>query len=479
MAGDYDLVVIGGGEAGVAAATKAARLQARVALVEQGRSIDPGYVTRRVLLEASRSRYSDPFSLNSSSAAEIDRAALVVQLQQWADATVSRLADLHAPAVLASLGVEVIVGSGAFYRKPTLGFEVNGRSLRSRHYFLAADSCLVPSSPVSPSPVSLDPVSPHIDGLQTVGFLDVSAIEPAHLRQLDSLVVLGKGPASVELSQALARLGWRVTLATSDDRLLPQVDPEAAQLIQAHLEAEGVRVLSYAPVTQVRSIDRKKWVQVGKQAIEADEILIETSRPPDLATLNLEAAQVRWSPAEGLALNAKLQTTNPHIYACTSHSHFSPQAAKQEAHRAIENALFPRRSALPLSSVCAVYTQPELAYIGLTEVQAQQSGLDTQILRQYFKSLAQAQLQSDTTGFCKLILRRNGTILGAHIVGSHASELISPIALAMQQGLKVQSLADLVAPSLGEIVSQTAMEWEYERSRQSLWQRISRIWRLD
>ncbi|HEY9906874.1 MAG TPA: FAD-dependent oxidoreductase, partial [Thermosynechococcaceae cyanobacterium] len=264
MAGDYDLVVIGGGEAGVAAATKAARLQARVALVEQGRSIDPGYVTRRVLLEASRSRYSDPFSLNSSSAAEIDRAALVVQLQQWADATVSRLADLHAPAVLASLGVEVIVGSGAFYRKPTLGFEVNGRSLRSRHYFLAAGSCLVPSSPVS-----LDPVSPHIDGLQTVGFLDVSAIEPAHLRQLDSLVVLGKGPASVELSQALARLGWRVTLATSDDRLLPQSDPEAAQLIQAHLEAEGVRVLSHAPVTQVRSIDRKKWVQVGKQAIEA------------------------------------------------------------------------------------------------------------------------------------------------------------------------------------------------------------------
>ena len=465
MSSDYDLVVIGGSAAGVAAATKAARLQARVVLVDQGIAATHTLsLNRRVLLEASRSlpHLHRPFPLGSGTPIEIDRATLETQIQDWTTGVSTNFETLNSSAVLAALGVEVISGQGGFYRQPSLGFEVKGRSLRSRAYFLATD---------------FRPVLPAIDGLEATGFLDVDRFKLSDLWQATSVVILGDGATSVELAQALVRLGLTVTLV-SRDRLLPWEDPEAAQLIQAHLEAEGVKILTHADVTQVRQIQDRKWVQVGNQAIEADEILLEAELQPNLDQLNLEAARVRWNRL-GIALNDKLQTTNSCIYACTPQSFRTPQIAIYEANRAIENALGSAQSRLDFQTIPRViYGDPELARIGLTEPQAvQQFGKDVWILRQSFKTLTQAQIRDETSGFCKLIVRRNGVILGAHLVGKNASELISPIALSMQQNLKITAIADLVlpTPTLGEVIQKTAAEWHYLRSQQNFWQRLARI----
>lgn len=468
MSGDYDLVVIGGSAAGVAAATKAVRLQARVVLVDQGISaVQTLGIDRRVLREACRSLHplQRSFACGSRTVTPIDRATLESQLQDWTAGAIANLEALN-PAALAALGVEVIAGEGGFYRQPKLGFEVKGRSLRSRAYFLATD---------------FRPRLPAIDGLQTTGFLEVDRFKLSDLHRakgwVNSVVILGDGATSVELAQALVRLGLTVTLAACD-RLLPQDDPEAAQSMQAHLEAEGVKILTHTRVTQVRQIQDRKWVQVGNQAIETDEILLEAELQPNLERLNLAAAGVRWNPA-GIAVNDRLQTTNPRIYANTPQSYRAPQIGIYEANQAIDNLLGWARSRLDCHTLpSVVYGDPELASIGLTEPQAvQQYGKAVWILRQSFQTLAQTQIQGETSGVCKLIVRRNGEILGAHLVGKNASEWIAPIALAMQQNLKITAIADLVLPASagGEVVQQAAAEWQYLRSQQNFWQRLLRI----
>ncbi len=468
MSGEYDLVVVGGSAAGVAAATKAAQLNARVALVDQGVStVQTLGVNQRVLLQAGRSRHDldRPWSLRLSSSrpTDLDRADLATQIDRWTQAATAQLESLNSSAILATLGIEVIAGQGAFHRRPRLGFEVQGRSLRSRAYFLSPD---------------LRPGIPAIDGLQSTQFLDVNSFNFADLGLAHQVVILGGGAASVELAQALTRLGLTVTLATSG-HLLPQEDPEAAQLIQAHLEAEGVRVLSHAEVTQVRQIQDQKWVQVGDQAIATDEILLETTLHPEWEPLNLAAAAVRWN-AEGIVLNDQLQTTNPRIYAGSPQGYSAPQIAIAEAHRAIDHACGYPRSRLSLHSLPqVVYTDPELVRLGLTEPQAlQQHGKAVQILRQSCQTLTQAQIQDATSGFCKLIVGHKGVILGAHWVGKHASEGIGPIALAMQQNLKIEAIANLVlpGPSFGELAQHTAADWQQGRS-QNFWQQWVRALR--
>jgi pyruvate/2-oxoglutarate dehydrogenase complex dihydrolipoamide dehydrogenase (E3) component len=473
MSGEYDLVVVGRSAAGVAAATKAAQLNARVALVDQGIStVQTLGVTQQVLLQVGRSRHTldRPWPLDSSYSrpADLDRATLAAQIDRWTQAATAQIESLNASAILATLGIEVIAGQGAFHRRPRLGFEVQGRSLRSRAYFLAPNFC-----PGKPTITGLT-----IAGLQSTQFLDIHSFRFADLGLAHQVVILGGGAASVELAQALTRLGLTVTL-TTPGRLLPQEDPEAAHLIQAHLEAEGVKVLSHTEVTQVRQIQDQKWVQVGDQAIATDQILLETTLYPQWEPLNLAAAAVGWSP-EGIVLNDQLQTTNPRIYAGSPQGYSAPQIAISEAHRAIDYALNGTRSRLSLHSLPqVVYTDPELVRVGLTEPQAlQQHGKAVQILRQSCQTLTQAQIQDAASGFCKLIVDRKGVILGAHWVGKHASESIGPIALAMQQNLKIGAIADLVLPepSFAALALPTAAGW-YQGRSQNFWQQWVRAWR--
>jgi pyruvate/2-oxoglutarate dehydrogenase complex dihydrolipoamide dehydrogenase (E3) component len=253
-------------------------------------------------------------------------------------------------------------------------------------------------------------------------------------------------------------------MVTTHSQILPGADSEIAGLIQAHLEAIGIHVLTRTSISQIRPIQDKKWVQAGNRAIEADEILLATSQQPNLAGLNLEAAGLFWQ--KGFAVNAKLQTHNPRIYACLGQidGDYAPHVAVYEAEIAVKNALFfPWFTASQQFLPRLVSTAPELAWIGLTEAQAvKRYGREAMVLRQRFETNQKAQVQGQTGGLCKLIVRRNGTILGAHLVGGEAGEWIGAIVLAMQQNLPIRTLANLSlpAPSFGEILRNTALEWE-------------------
>ncbi|MBE9126170.1 MULTISPECIES: dihydrolipoyl dehydrogenase family protein [unclassified Coleofasciculus] len=476
MTVEYDLIVIGGNPVGIHAAIAATQLNARVALVNpqsiQTNGFGHGAIYHQTLTQVGRIvqqvRDAPQFGIYSSIADSTQQAAVpsvqLTQAMQWASAVVSTCSELTAAPVLASLGIDVIAGDGEFCRLPHLGFVVNNRRLRGRAYLIATGS---------------RPEIPDIEGLSSISYLTPATFwhqETVEAREKESgktqhlqgsWVVMGGNSLGIELAQTLTRLNCQVTLVISESNILPEEDSEASRLIQAQLEAEGIRVLTQSPVTQVRQIENKKWVQAGNRALEADEILVATGQQPNIEALNLEGVGVKFSQ-DGVELNEKLQTTNPRIYACGIHGGgYHPHIAEYEASIALKNALF-----YPLFKVNyrgiprTVFTEPQLARVGLTEAQArEQYGKDVWVVRQYFKTLEKAQLLGETTGFCKFVVRRSGEILGASIVGAQASELIGAIALAMQQNIKMGAIANLphVSPTFSEILQKTAQEWRQQR----------------
>ncbi|MBG1244121.1 dihydrolipoyl dehydrogenase family protein [Nostoc sp. NZL] len=461
MTVDYDVVIIGGSLAGYYAALAATQLRATVALVEP--KVDYGFTHHHALTEigklAQKLNDAASFGIHATHTGTSEECHISMAWQEamlYSQCVASNLKEQHSPTILAALGVDIIVGSGQFQSSSQLTFAVNNRLLRARTYLLASGSC---------------PEIPEIEGLQSTGYLTLSNIWQSLQRGTlaKNWVIIGGIPQSIEIAQTLARFGCSVTLVVKHPYLLPNIDPEIAIFLQAQLEVEGVRVLTERPVTQVRLIEDKKWVQAGDKAIETDEILVVTGQQPNIESLNLATVGVKWH-RRSLVVNDKLQTTNQRIYACGDviGGYDFANIANYEAKIALNNALFFPRLRVDYRSIpWAMFSVPMLAQVGLTEVQAKRlfSRDEVLVFRQYFKTVAAAQIRDETTGMCKLIVLRNGEILGASILGAEAGELINLIALAMSQKIKVKDLANLspVYPSFSEILEQTAREWSKQK----------------
>ncbi|WGV23553.1 dihydrolipoyl dehydrogenase family protein [Halotia branconii] len=446
---DYDVVIIGGSLAGRYAALVATQLHATVALVEP--PINSRFLHHHAMSEigklAQSLNHATDFGIHATQTSIAWQEAML-----YTRSVVSNIQQQSSPATLAALGVDVIFGSGQFQSSPHLAFTVNDRLLKARTYLLASGS---------------RSAIPDIAGLSTTGYLTLSNIwqslkEPTLPK---NWVIIGGVPQSIEIAQILARLDCKVTLVVESLHILPYADPEIALLLQAQLEVDGVRLLTQTVVTQVMRIEHKKWIQAGDKAIEADEILVATGQQPNVEFLNLAAVGVKWR-RHRLVVNNKLQTTNRRIYACGDviGGYDFVNVANYEARIALKNALFfPRFQVNYRCIPWAIFPHPMLAEVGLTEAQAKRQFKRDQvlILRQYYKSVAAAQLRDETTGICKLIVLKNGEILGASILGAEAGELINLIAFAMSQKISVKHLANLasVYPSFSEILEQAAREW--------------------
>lgn len=471
---DYDLVVIGSNREAIYAALNAVYLNARVALVEQHTSHsyreDIEQISTRLFTQMSYLFQENSNTLLVSESEAISTSLNRVEdVKAWVEEVIATTREENSPAILASLGVDVINGGGSFCQQPEQFFLVNKRKLRSRSYLIATGSHLV---------------VPDIQGLKATGYLSIGDLWYKNTLELlpYNLTILGNSLLAIELAQCLVRLNKKVTLVIEDSRILPKEDREASILIQAQLEAEGIRLITQSPVKQVRLIEGKKWVQAGNKGIETDEIIVVGSATPSIEDLNLAGVGVELE-GNRIRVNDKLQTTNPRIYACGdviggySFSHI----AQYEARIAIKNALF-----VPVFKVdyrCIPwmsFTEPSLARVGMTEAQARRRyEKDIYVVKQYFKHLFRAQMLDRTTGFCQLIVRGNGEILGAQIVGAGAGELISSIAQLMNNNIKLDRIIDLFFPSLtfSEIIHQTAFEWHKQKlKRNNIWQIWRKIW---
>ncbi len=446
MAVDYDIVIIGGGSGGLVVASAAAQLKAKVALVEKDRlggdCLWYGCVPSKSLIHAARVAYE----VKNSQRFGVHTEPPTINFSQAMGHVKNVIAAIEphdSPQRFEGLGVEVIFGSGQFINGNI--FEVNGRKLKARTFVIATGS---------------RPAIPSIPGLQESGYLTNEQVFSLTERP-ESLAIIGAGPIGCELGQSFHRLGTNVTLINSRSHLLPKEDSDAAEVIEKQFIEEGITIINNARAEKVEIVDGKKVLWAANQKIIVDEIFVSAGRSPNVESLNLEAAGVEYDK-KGIKVNEKLQTANSKIYACGDiiGGYQFTHVAAHEAVTVITNALF-----FPVTKVSyrvipwATFTDPELARVGLSEEQARERyGDDIYVLKQDFADVDRARAEGATIGFAKIIVRGDGEILGAHLVGKSAGELIHEIVLAMSNNLKVSALSGIhIYPTLSEVNSKAAL----------------------
>ncbi len=429
---DYDLVIIGGSLAGRYAAMWAIAHSKKVALIE------PEETTLFNLLVPHALSHVKQVNRQFFIPATYQTSLSWAEVKQWVNNNIANITEKYSLTILAALGVDVIVGLAEFSRQELL-LKVNNRRLIARSYLVATG--------VVPKTIELEAIN---------------YFTPANIgQQLDittskNWVIIGGNPDSITWTQILQRLGFNITLIVKNTQVLSSLDADTSYLVQAILEADGVRIITETSVSQVKEIDGKKWVQAGNEAIETDEILVCAGYEPNIHSLHLENLNVKWH-GRGIEVNSWLQTTHPQIYACGDviGGYSGANISNYEAKIAVNNALSGQKLKVNYQSVpWGIAVNPQIAQVGFTETQAKHFYPDDVIvLPHYFKTVAAAHLKEETTGIYKLVLRRNGQILGATIISSQAGELINLIALAIAQNLKLDAIESLfpIYPSFSEI----------------------------
>jgi pyruvate/2-oxoglutarate dehydrogenase complex dihydrolipoamide dehydrogenase (E3) component len=466
----YDLVVIGAGSAGVWAAPFAARLGARVALVEKerigGDCTNYGCVPSKALLKAAgvawHLRTADRYGLDPVKAGSlnIDLGRIMAGVRQAID----RVYAFETPEALAQAGVDVFVGPARFEDPHTVAVGED-RRLCARHVLLCTGA---------------RPVIPRIPGLQEAQYWTYQTVWQQD-RLPPRLLVIGSGPVGVELSQAFSRLGSQVTVFESADRPLPVADAEASAILRQVLEEEGVRFRCGADVQCVRKENSTVIVTDRGEDIEGEALLVAVGRRPALDGLDLERAGVKFFE-RGIDVDEHLRTTQKHIYACgdvIGSYQFTHYAAWQ-ASIAVRTMLFPGsitgvRPHIPW----AVFTDPEVAQCGLTESDARKRFTDreeVQVSRWELDHVDRAVTEQNLRGFIKVVHRPDGKVLGAQIVASRAGDIIQELALAVDQQLTLSDLASSihVYPTYAIGIQQLAAEVRLESVARSRVMKLAR-----
>ena len=457
MASNYDLVVIGGGTAGLVSAAGAASLGARVALVERdklgGDCLYRGCVPTKALVKSARVahlvRHSEEYGVVSGGA-EVDFPAVMDRME----GVIAAAGEHDSPERFRGLGVDVFTDEARF-EAPDL-VAVDGRRLRASSAIIATGS---------------HPTAPPVDGLEEAGYLtNVGALE---LRRLPrSLVILGSGPIGSEFAQIFARFGSDVSLVSSSPLPLPKEDPEIGEILRGVLLADGVRFHGGYRAEKVRVENGEKVMTVRNGAgheveVRGEEILIAAGRAPTAGSLALENAGIELEE-KGLKVDEHLRTSAPNVYAAgdITGKYLFTHVAEYQARNALRNALFPVKAKVDHRVVpWTTFTDPEVARVGLTEEQARREHEGVEVYRQPFGGVDRALADGETTGLVKIVTGRRGRILGGHIIGPDAGNLIHEIVLAMQKNIPIGTLSTTihVYPTLAQANQRAADNYYREK----------------
>ena len=456
----YNLVVLGGGTAGLITAAGAAGLGAKVALVERehlgGDCLNVGCVPSKALLRAARAaadvRDAGQYGIEVPPGTRVNFPAVMERMRRLRS-EISR--HDSAQRYRDELGVDVFLGEGRFVDSDSVA--VDGKTLRFRRAVIATGARAMPLP---------------IPGLSEAGYLTNETV--FSLTELPKrLAIIGAGPLGCELAQAFARFGSQVTLLEVMPHILIREDKDAAALIRAALLRDEVSLVLGCQITGVERDGQDTVLRVEKdgqqEEVRVDAVLLGVGRAPNVEGLNLEAVDVEFDTKQGVKVDDRLQTTNPRIYAagdiCSPYKF--THMADALARIVIQNTLFVGRAkASALTVPWCTYTDPEIAHVGLYEHEAEQQGLAIQTFRQEMGQVDRAVLEGDTHGFVKIHTKAGAdTILGATIVTRHAGEMISELTLAMVGGLGLGTLARTIHtyPTQAEAIKRAADA--YNRTR--------------
>lgn len=442
-----DICVIGAGSAGLSVAAGAAQLGARTVLIEADRlggdCLNTGCVPSKSLLAAAKAadtiRHAGRYGVNAAEPS-VDFAVVHRHVRKVIDT----IAPHDSAERFTALGCTVIKAHARFIDHRTI--EAGGKLVRARRFVIATGSRAA---------------VPPIPGLADVPYFTNETLFD-NVALPEHLIVIGAGPIGCEMAQAHRRLGSRVTVLDLGP-MLPKDDPDAVAVVRNGLAAEGIRLLENVKPKRVERCAQGIAVLLAgdESAIEGSHLLIATGRKPNIDHLGLEAAGIRFD-RRGIEVDSRLRTSNRRVYAAgdVAGSYQFTHLASYHAAIVLRNALFrlPARSDLRALS-WVIYTDPELAQVGMTEAQARQSHGDSiRVLRAEFADNDRAQTENAVRGFIKAIVTRGGRVLGVTIVGRTAGELVLPWALAMSKNIKVGALATAIVPypTLSEISKRAA-----------------------
>ena len=434
----YDLVVVGGGTAGLVSAVGAAGLGARVALVERhllgGDCLNVGCVPSKALIRSARAaadaRRAPRLGVNVG-AVEPDFGAIMRRMRERR----AGISPNDSAERLQRAGVDLFFGEATFTSGRTI--DAAGRSLRFNRAVVATGG---------------RPTAPPVPGLADVDYLTNETL--FSLTELPRrLLVIGGGPIGCELAQAFSRFGSTVTVLDQAPHVLPREDPAAAAIVQRRLVADAVRLELGVKLVEATSDGNQVFLRferpngAGVAKASGDRLLIAAGRAPNVEGLGLEAAGVS-SSKHGVIVNDRMQTSNRRIYAagdvCSSFQF--THAADAMARVVIQNALFyGRRRASALVIPWCTYTDPEVAHVGLYEQEARRRGHDVRTITVELAEIDRAVIDDETDGFVRVHHER-GRLLGCTIVASHAGELIGEATFALTHRHTLSDLSSTIHP---------------------------------
>ena len=457
----YDLTIIGGGSAGLVLAVAGANLGKKTALVEKhrigGDCLWTGCVPSKALLKAAKVanyiRNAEKYGVVASNPTP-DWQQVIVYVQS----TQHAIEEEHDnPERFREMGVDVIFGNGHFESSDTFIVEDTEsgetHTLKSKKFVISTGS---------------RPVAPPIQGLQSCDYLDSETVwELAEFPE--RLLVVGAGPIGIELGQAFHRLGADVTIAQRSGHILTKEDADVSEQMLGYLRVDGLTVrlnTNIAEVAQNHEGTRVVFSSSEDGSVEQtfDKILIAAGRAPNVEGLALDKIGVQVG-RRGIEVNNKLQTSVKNIYAAgdvIGHYLFTHVAAFQ-AQLLLRNIFFPFSKSINYAVVpWTTFCDPEVARCGLTEAEAREKYGDVDVFTLDQGDVDRAVAEGETQGFTKVIASRwRGKILGVHIVGANAGEVIHEYVLAMQMGIPLRKLSGMihVYPTFSSSTWRVAGKW--------------------
>lgn len=441
-AGGLLIAIIGSGGAAMAAALKAVEQGARVTLIESGTiggtCVNVGCVPSKIMIRAAHIahlRRESPFDAGISPASPVIRRDRLLSQQQ---ARVDELRQAKYENILeANPAIAVERGRARFKNASTLLVsETDG----SEHE-VAFDRCLIATGASA--------ARPDIPGLESAPYW-TSTEALASDAIPTSLAVIGASVVAVELAQAFARLGCKVTILARRS-LFVRDDPAIGEAITAALRLEGVEVWENTQASHVSYADGAYALATERGELRVERLLVATGRAPNTQSLGLDAAGVKMSPSGAIIVDKGMRTSAPGIYAagdCTDQPQFVYVAAAAGTRAAIN--MTGGEAELDLTAMpTVVFTDPQIATVGLDESQAQRQGIQTDSRLLALDNVPRALANFDTRGFIKLVAEvGTGRLLGVQAVAPEAGELIQTAAIAIRMRMTVRELADQLFPYL-------------------------------
>ena len=447
---NYDVVIIGGGAGGLTAAKTAKGFGKKVCILEKadrlgGECTWTGCVPSKAIIKTARvAHFTNNLSTYglSSDITELD----TTKVMEHVGKTIQKVYRTHTPDQLKKEGIDVLFGPPSFI---------------DAHHIMSGDKEISFNKAIICTGSS--PFVPPIPGLKDIDFLTNENLWA--LQELpQSMIILGGGPIGCEMASAFARLGTAITIIEMNDRILPREDLEMIHLLNEQFEREGIELATNRTAKKVSEENGMVVVDTvdkddNAYRYSAEKILVATGRKPNLEGLNLENAGVQ-SSKKGITVDCTLMTTASNIYACGDvvGPYLFSHMAWYQAVTAVRNAFIPifKKRVDYENVIWVTFTAPELATAGLTEKAAREKYGEKgiHIFRFDYKDLDRAMTDETEFGLCKIICDTSYRIVGIHILGVGAGDIIHEAQLAKTKGMKLWEIQSVIHayPTYSELI---------------------------